>query len=743
MKKTNADTGSIQRSLSIRTRPDLVISQSLFQGEASWIVKDPIALKYFRLREPEYEVLRLLNGQNSYSDLRKHLAWRFPNRRFDIRQLQQLVQSFQSSGLLLSDASGQATLLQRRHAKEERRKLAGLLSSIISIRFPGFDPEPVLAWLYPKVSWAFTRMATVCFLAAIMSALLLVGINFGEFRSRLPDFQGFFGIQNLVYLGFVLIVTKTIHEFGHGLMCKHFGGECHEMGFMLMVLTPAMYCDTSDSWTLPNKWRRIAIAAGGMWVEVVMAALATFVWWHTTPGWIHYFSLNVMFLSSVATIAFNINPLLRYDGYYMLSDLLEIPNLSQRSNQMLLDRLRVWCLGMEPISRAQLPTQNQTAFVLYSVSSFVYRWLIMAVIFWFLTKVFEPYGLAIVGYLAVGIALTGSVFVPLFKAAKYFVYPWRFRQVKAFRVGMTASLLFILLLFLTLVRLPHHVSADFVIQPNEADAIYVEWPGNLREVHVRHGDSVTIGTVIARLENPDLEIKIEELESELHRQKALLRSYRVDETNPLKAAQLAGEARATILRVAQQLEQRRKQQEFLSLEASSDGVVIPPPNIHEQALSDRKFSKWADTPLSSENLNAFLDRKTLVCYVGDPQDLLAKLTIAQEDLKYVAADQPVTMTFNSFRGQRAKSKIERVSTKPLDRLPRELSATNGGKVAATPNSSGKEVPMIPLFEASVQIRNSGQTRLMPGMTGQAKIHVGSATLATRAYRWIATLLKFR
>ena len=326
----NAQLGLPQRQLAARARKDLVITESWFQGEVSWIVKDPVALTYFRLREPEYAVLRMLDGRNSYDAIRQQLAWRFPNKKFDIRQLQHLVQSLQSSGLLLSDAKGQAASLKKRHQREQRQRMLGRLTSIVSIRFPGFDPEPVLARLYPRVAWCFSRLATVSFLAIACAALLLVAVNFDEFRSKLPEFQVFFGVRNLVYLASVLVLTKTVHEFGHGLMCKHFGGECHQMGFMLMVLTPAMYCDTSDSWILPNKWHRIAIGAAGMWVEVIMASLATFVWWYTQPSWLHYLALNVMFLCSVATIGFNINPLLRYDGYYMLSDLLEIPTCRSR-----------------------------------------------------------------------------------------------------------------------------------------------------------------------------------------------------------------------------------------------------------------------------------------------------------------------------------------------------------------------------------------------------------------------------
>ena len=156
-----------------------------------------------------------------------------------------------------------------------------------------------------------------------------------------------------------------------------------------------------------------------MYIELFMAAICTFVWWFTNPGWIHYLALNVMFLSSVSTIVFNANPLLRYDGYYMLSDFLEIPNLSQKSKQSMISKLRVWFLGMKPIESRLLPARNQIAFAIYSVSSVAYRWFVMLMIFWFLSEIFEPYGLAAVGHLLIAISLIGMIGMPMFKTVSY------------------------------------------------------------------------------------------------------------------------------------------------------------------------------------------------------------------------------------------------------------------------------------------------------------------------------------
>ncbi|MEM9413201.1 MAG: hemolysin D, partial [Planctomycetota bacterium] len=245
-----------ENSVGMRARPDLVVQESLFQDERCWVIKDPVAMKYFRLRPPEYVVLEALRHRVSYEQLKRKLLKKFPE--FDIRieAVQQLVVSLHQFGLLVSNSSGQAIPLQKRRVKETKQKITQFLFSLISLRLPGWDPENFLNWAYPKVRWFFSLWFTCLVALTCLAAAVLVLSNFSAFMSKLPNMQQFFAIDNILVMGLILMGTKTIHEMGHGLMCKHFGGECHEIGFMLLVLMPAMYCNTSDSWTLPNRWHR-------------------------------------------------------------------------------------------------------------------------------------------------------------------------------------------------------------------------------------------------------------------------------------------------------------------------------------------------------------------------------------------------------------------------------------------------------------------------------------------------------
>ena len=322
---------SSSRKMAIRVRPDLQSRRQRYQGRVYWVVKDPVGLQYFRFEEEEFAILQMLDGQSSLEDIAEQFEAEFPPQTIRVEELQNFIGMLHRSGLVLSDAAGQGVELKKRHEERRRKELIGSVSNILSIRFKGFDPERILNALYPWVRWFFMPIATCLSLLLVLSALMLVIVQFDVFQSKLPSFQSFFAAQNWLLIAAVLGVTKMIHEFGHGLSCKHFGGECHEMGIMFLVLTPCLYCNVSDSWMLPNRWHRAAIGAAGMYIEVVLASLATFLWWFSEPGLLNYTCLNIMFVSSVSTILFNANPLLRYDGYYILSDIMEVPNLRQKA----------------------------------------------------------------------------------------------------------------------------------------------------------------------------------------------------------------------------------------------------------------------------------------------------------------------------------------------------------------------------------------------------------------------------
>ncbi len=732
---------SDQRPLALRLRPDLFMQESFFQGQRCWVVKDPLAMKYFRLLEPEYAALQALGQPISVRQLKQLLDQQFPDRLFRMDDVQRLVGQFHQQGLLISDAAHQAAPLLKRNSKEVRQKWLRVFTSVLAWRFPGVDPDQFLTWLYPKIRWAFSRAFVTCVGLLCASAALLVLRNLDEVQRRLPEFYQFFGFQNMLMMGGILVFTKSFHEMGHGMMCKHFGGECHEIGFMLLVLTPAMYCNTSDSWVLPNKWHRIAIGAAGMYVELILAGICTWIWWYTQPGWLHHLTLNIVFLCSVSTVMFNANPLLRYDGYYMMSDLLEIPNLSQKSQLSLINRLRTICLGMDPVPSRFLPERNQSMFALYSVSSFAYRWFVYFSIMWFLTKIFKPYGLEILGYTMIGMSLIGMIVVPAYKLTKFFKAPGRWRQVKKPRLLASAVVGLIVLAAIACIPLPHYVYAPLVVRPDQAEYVYVTVPGNLRKINVAPGARVEPGRLLVELSDPQLELDIEQLKGQRESLKRQIESRENAARTSTEEARQIGELNAKLISVKHEIELAEQNLARLTVKANTAGVVFPPPDSPGPESGMHQVA-WSRTPLDTENLGALLPMQTLVCIIGEPKRMKAVLLLEQSDIQFIQPGQKVQLILDEFRYRRLNGLVENVSRNQLGALPPELSTTHGGPVGGTPSASGAETPQLTYFEATVPLHDLALD-LTPGFRGNAKIRVGQASVGWRMLRLLRTVFFFR
>ncbi len=753
---------SSARPIRVRRRPDLSARKQVYLGKSYWVVKEPVGLNYFRFQEEEYAILQMLDGQTSLDEIKRRFEAEFPPQKITLDELQNFVGMLHRSGLVIADVPGQGLQLAQRRSKRRRRELFSSLGNILCLRFKGIDPERILNWLYPKVRWCFSPwwLAICCLLA--VGALLLVSVQFEEFRSRLPAFHDFFNFYNALWLAATLAVTKVLHEFGHGLACKHFGGECHEMGVMILVLTPCLYCNVSDSWMLPGKWHRMAIGAAGICVELTLAAICTFIWWFTEPGLINYMCLNVMFVCSVSTVLFNANPLLRYDGYYVLADLLEIPNLRQKASTILGRKLAHWLLGIEPTDDPFLPQRRQGLFIFYTIAAVCYRWLVLAGIWWFLFQVFKPYGLQRIGQLIVLASLVTLIGMPLYQVGRFFYIPGRLEKVKRPRMYVSLGALAVLLLAFLFLPLPHRVICALQIEPRDAEPVYVGVPGGagLEEVLVRPGQQVRKGQLLARLKSPDLELRIIELEGKRDQyRRRLERLYNERFHNPQAGAEIAG-VKQLLETAEKQLAEKLNDQRRLELRAPIDGTVLPPPAVAapESDVDNEVLPTWSGTPFDPENLNAHLDEDVLFCLVGDPQKHEALLVIDQTDIELVAEGQRVelkldelphrTFKYNSVHSaddqtQRELLVIADIGPAQLEAAPRGLSAKAQGELATkTDPTTGVERLRSASYPAHVPL-DDPEGLLRIGLRGRAKVHVSPMPLATRLRRFLSHTLNFR
>ena len=356
-----------------RLRAAVQTHRQHFRGQTWHVLRDLGNDQYFRLSEPAYRFIGMLDGNRSVAEVwaaaNEQLGDRAPTQGEAIQLLGQLF----TSNLLQCELPADSAGMFERYRKRVRREVGGYLMNLLFMRIPLFDPEPILEKWVHLVGWLFS-------LPGLLLWALYVGFGFSYltghweelFKAAQP--QTLLQTENIFLLYACFAGIKAIHEFGHGFACKRFGkvsgtgGEVHTMGIMLLVMAPVPYVDASSAWAFRNKWHRIIVGAGGMYVELLVAATAAIIWANTAPGTlINDICFNLIFIASVSTIMFNANPLLRYDGYYMLSDALEIPNLGARANQYLgylfqleYPPIQVGPAFLEGLTRCGIPREAMT-----------------------------------------------------------------------------------------------------------------------------------------------------------------------------------------------------------------------------------------------------------------------------------------------------------------------------------------------------------------------------------------------
>ena len=599
-------TPSTQRPIPLQVRPDLVIKRIDYLGVGYWVVKDPAGLKYYRLQQEQYEVLQLLDGQRSLEQIRDRMLQIMPTVRLQLSDIQHLITDLHEKAVVYSNREGQGASLIKKHREERKKKFFNTLKSLLYLRLPGWDPERTLTMIYPFFKWLYKPIGITLFCLIVLTSWLLLGIQFDEFRRQLPAFQSFFGWPNLMYLWVVLGAAKIIHEFCHGLSCKHFGGECHEMGVMLLVFSPCLYCDVSDSWMLRNKWARIMIGAAGMYIEVLLSAFAIFVWYFSEQGLLHNLALNMFFVTAITTVIFNANPLMRFDGYYMMSDFLEIPNLRPKADRLLRESFAWYCLGIESKPDPFMPETGRVWFVLFAICAGIYRWFIVIAITVFLYTVLKPYGLQSVGATLAVVSVATIMWSMISNLYKMISAP-RIEPMSKPKIFITLSVFSGLVLAAVLFPLPLHVEATLIIEPDDVRHVYVQTPGELVEFNYRPGETVQKGELIARLSSPELEAEIRSLllkiESE-EIQKAVNISIRQFEA--------AGVNTERVTALIESLSKTYARYQALQIRAPEFGIVVAPARKAEPDHREAKtqLSAWNGVPLDARNKGAILEGRT-------------------------------------------------------------------------------------------------------------------------------------
>lgn len=729
-----ASSPSERASVAVRRRNDLRAVETRHQNESAIVVKDPIALQYHRLRPDEYFVLQCLDGTNSLEQIRDAYESEYAPQKVTPAALNQLILRFHQSGLTLSDSPLQGDRLADRRRDERRRKWTQQISGVLFIRFPGVDPEPLLKRLYPVVAPVFRP--TSLFVAASFCVIALVCFltQWDRFVAEFPRMSAWVRADSILILASVIGVTKVMHELGHAVVCKHFGGECHQIGPMLLVFTPALYCDTSDSWMLPNRFQRAAVGLAGIATEVILAAIATMIWINTGPGLVHYLAMNVMLVCSVSTLLFNANPLLRYDGYYVLSDLCDVPNLGERSRSLLSSDVNRWLFGVDETTGESYSSSSRFWITIYGICSAVYRWGLTLLILWFVSQMLRPYRLESVGRVLCLFAACGLGYTLMRGPVRFLGNPARRRKMKAKRIAIT-TVIAGTLVAITLIPIPSGISVNARLLPRQEHPIYISTPGLLESISAKPGETVIKGDPIATLVNHDVEFAVAAAKKKYESQKSVVESLRRIRFETPEASDELPSAESLLESLKEQWETKRRQRDGLTIRAPASGRLIAGPARDAVPNDELTLVKWTGLPIDRENKN---------CFVETGQELMSVIADDRWDAEMVLSQSQVQRFKTGARVKLAPvsapstimwatvTDISRAKWTDQDRARRDA-----------PTAQRENRPAETSYLIRAHLEEPEQGGWIAGSSAKARIEATPISLLGRVTRLLNGLLRFR
>jgi putative peptide zinc metalloprotease protein len=484
----------------VELRSSVRTHRQQFRGREWVVLRDTLSSDWFRITSQAWGFVSRLSLRRTVDEAWLEAVQADPDHALSQEEVVQLLGHLNLSNLLSFDRSSAGASLFDRYTQRRRRETRALLLGFMSIRIPLFDPDRMLVSAMPLIRALFSPVGVMGYLVLLMlggKALI------DNAEALFSQGAGVLAPSNLglLYVGFIL--AKVVHELGHAAACRLYGGEVHKMGVMLLIFAPMPYVDATASWGFRQRRERLLVGAAGVLTELAVAALAALLWAHTAPGVVNAIAYNVIFVASVSSLVFNLNPLLRFDGYHMLVDLIDVPNLFQRSRDQLRylgERIFFRLHQARPAARTRT---EAWLLPLYGVASLAYWLVLMATIVFLIAEQYLDLGVALAWILGFTVTV-----VPLFKFVKYLFTSPRLMHVRTRCVVTTLVIFFGLLGLLGGVPMPDRVRAAGVLEAVNYRQLNSEAPGRLAALLAAPGAVIQAGQPLLRLENPELEFEL-------------------------------------------------------------------------------------------------------------------------------------------------------------------------------------------------------------------------------------------
>ena len=648
------------------------IHRHRYRGQTWYVLEDRASQRFHRFTPQAHLLIGLMDGHRTVRELWEIAFERLGDESPTQDEVIQLLSQLHASDVLQCDVTPDAAEVLERYERLQRRRWLTRVSSLFSWRFPLVDPERFLqatVWLVrPFFGW----VGAALWLAVVVPAVVLTGVYWMDLTRDFMD--RLFSAQTVLFLWLLFPVIKALHELGHAFATKAFGGEVHDMGVMLLVFTPVPYVDASSASAFRNKWQRILVGAAGMLVEVFLAALALYVWLSAESGMVRVIAYNTVLIAGLSTILFNANPLLRYDGYYILADLLEIPNLRARSTAYLAYLCERYLFGRRDAEPPIATPGERAWFVVYAVASFVYRAFVVVAIVAFIAD--RYFWLAMLFASATAFAWIG---MPLAKGVRFLVTSPRLRRRRARALAVTGIAIAVVVWALGWAPVPYRTVIEGVVWIPEESFVRAGTEGFVERIVATPGARVSRGDVLILLRDPQARTRVEVLRARVRELDA--RYAQQQPVDLVKAAIIQEQLYYAHEDLARALERASE----LTIRSGADGTFV--------------VTTPEDMP------GRFVRKGEQLAYVVEPATVTIRAVVAQSAIDLVRFHtRGVEVRLAERLTDVVPALMRRVVPAASERLPTTaLGSEGGGQVVVDPRDPKGVTAIQKLFQVDVEV----------------------------------------
>jgi len=688
--------------LRVRLRRHARIYRTHYRGGLWYILQDRTSGRFHRFSPSSYRLISMMNGKRTLEEIWEIACDVLEDDTLTQDEVIRLLGQLHAADVLYGDIPPDIEEIAERGEHQRKRKFVMSFMNPLAVRLPVFDPDDFVTATYPLVRPFISWLGAMLFVSVVGYAVFLALSHWTELTKNVVD--RILTAQNIGLIVLCYIVVKAIHELGHAYVVKRWGGDVHEIGVMFLVFMPVPYVDASDAMSFQSKWQRAMVGGAGILVEGFLAAIAMIVWVNAEDGFTRAFAFNTMLIGGISTLLFNGNPLLKFDGYYVLSDLIEIPNLAQRSKNYIGYLIKRYAFGMDQTQSPAVSRGEPTWFVVYAIAAFIYRIFITFAIVLFVSTQFF--------FLGIVLAIWALVLMfgwPLLKHIWFVLTNPGLRRHRSRAFAVTGGGIAAICVLLFAIPVSHATMAEGVVWVAGEQVVHSEADGIITSVGVQSGDMVQRGSALVTLDDPLavarvrlLDGFIEELNHRLSAQSFMDRSAARIIQEELRAAR--GDRELTEERL-----------DDLTIRASVAGSVI--------------------LPGGQDLVGRFMHRGDVVAYVTDYTNPLIRVIVPEDRSDLVRSEtRQLSVRFASNPDKTFPARVDREIPALSASLPSMALATDGGgRIALDPTAVGHKQALSKLLHLDVRISESTTFRHL-GERVYVRFDHGKEPIARQIYR---------